>query len=39
MCHQGGRKHPDQKFVENTQNICLFAGGAFDGIERIISND
>jgi ATP-dependent Clp protease ATP-binding subunit ClpX len=33
----GGRKHPDQKFVEvNTQNI-LFIGGAFDGIERIIS--
>jgi ATP-dependent Clp protease ATP-binding subunit ClpX len=35
---QGGRKHPDQKFVEvNTQNILFIAGGAFDGIERIIS--
>jgi ATP-dependent Clp protease ATP-binding subunit ClpX len=34
----GGRKHPDQKFVEvNTQNILFIAGGAFDGIERIIS--
>jgi ATP-dependent protease Clp ATPase subunit len=29
---------PDQKFVEvNTQNILFIAGGAFDGIERIIS--
>ncbi len=35
---QGGRKHPDQKFVSiNTQNILFIAGGAFDGIERIIS--
>jgi ATP-dependent Clp protease ATP-binding subunit ClpX len=35
---KGGRKHPDQKFVEvNTQNILFIAGGAFDGIERIIS--
>lgn len=35
---KGGRKHPDQKFVEvNTENILFIAGGAFDGIERIIS--
>ena len=35
---KGGRKHPDQKFIEvNTQNILFIAGGAFDGIERIIS--
>jgi ATP-dependent Clp protease ATP-binding subunit ClpX len=35
---KGGRKHPDQKFVEvNTQNILFIAGGAFDGMERIIS--
>ena len=36
---KGGRKHPDQKFVEvNTKNILFIAGGAFAGIERIISN-
>ena len=35
---KGGRKHPDQKFVEvNTQNILFIPGGAFDGVERIIS--
>ncbi|MGB0778120.1 MAG: ATP-dependent Clp protease ATP-binding subunit ClpX [Flavobacteriaceae bacterium] len=35
---QGGRKHPDQKFVEvNTKNILFIAGGAFSGIDRIIS--
>lgn len=35
---KGGRKHPDQKFVEiNTENILFIAGGAFDGIERYIS--
>ncbi|HHC80764.1 MAG TPA: ATP-dependent Clp protease ATP-binding subunit ClpX [Flavobacteriia bacterium] len=35
---KGGRKHPDQKFVEvNTKNILFIAGGAFDGIERVIS--
>jgi len=35
---KGGRKHPDQKFVEvNTQNILFIAGGAFDGIDKIIS--
>ena len=36
---KGGRKHPDQKFVEvNTQNILFIAGGAFDGIEKIIAS-
>jgi len=35
---KGGRKHPDQKFIEvNTENILFFAGGAFDGIERVIT--
>ena len=35
---KGGRKHPDQKFIEvNTKNILFVAGGAFDGIERLIS--
>lgn len=35
---QGGRKHPDQKMIPlNTENILFIAGGAFDGIERIIS--
>jgi ATP-dependent Clp protease ATP-binding subunit ClpX len=35
---KGGRKHPDQKFIEvDTENILFIAGGAFDGIERKIS--
>ena len=35
---KGGRKHPDQKFIEvDTKNILFIAGGAFDGIEKIIS--
>jgi ATP-dependent Clp protease ATP-binding subunit ClpX len=34
---KGGRKHPDQKFIEiNTSNIFFIAGGAFDGIDKII---
>lgn len=34
---KGGRKHPDQKFIEvNTENILFIAGGAFDGIEKNI---
>ena len=34
---KGGRKHPDQKFIElNTSNILFIAGGAFDGIGKII---
>lgn len=36
---KGGRKHPDQKFVEvNTRDILFIAGGAFSGIERHIAN-
>ncbi len=35
---KGGRKHPDQKFVEvNTKNILFIAGGAFSGIDKVIS--
>ncbi len=35
---QGGRKHPDQKYIQvDTKNILFIAGGAFSGIEKIIS--
>ena len=35
---KGGRKHPDQKFIEvNTSNILFIAGGAFDGINKEIN--
>ena len=35
---KGGRKHPDQNFIKlNTSNILFIAGGAFNGIEKIIS--
>jgi len=35
---QGGRKHPNQEFIKvNTNNILFIAGGAFAGIEKIIS--
>mgnify|MGYP000120820192 CR=1 FL=1 len=35
---KGGRKHPDQKFIEvDTKEILFIAGGAFSGIDRIIS--
>ena len=35
---KGGRKHPDQKFIElDTSNILFIAGGAFDGIETHIN--
>jgi ATP-dependent Clp protease ATP-binding subunit ClpX len=35
---KGGRKHPDQKFIEvDTSNILFIAGGAFDGINSHIS--
>ena len=35
---KGGRKHPDQKFVEvDTKNILFIAGGAFSGIDKKIS--
>jgi ATP-dependent Clp protease ATP-binding subunit ClpX len=34
---QGGRKHPNQEFVQvDTTNILFVCGGAFDGLERII---
>ncbi len=34
---QGGRKHPQQEFIQiNTANILFICGGAFDGIEKII---
>ena len=36
---QGGRKHPQQDFIQiNTTNILFICAGAFDGIERIIEN-
>jgi ATP-dependent Clp protease ATP-binding subunit ClpX len=36
---QGGRKHPEQKMIQiNTKNILFITGGAFDGIEKKISN-
>ncbi len=35
---QGGRKHPEQRMIGvDTKNILFIAGGAFDGIERIIA--
>lgn len=35
---QGGRKHPEQKFIQvDTNNILFICGGAFDGIERKIA--
>ena len=34
---QGGRKHPNQEFIQiNTSNILFICGGAFDGLEQII---
>ncbi|MBE6820637.1 MAG: ATP-dependent Clp protease ATP-binding subunit ClpX [Ruminococcaceae bacterium] len=34
---QGGRKHPQQEFIQiDTSNILFICGGAFDGIEKII---
>ena len=34
---QGGRKHPQQEFIQiDTSNILFICGGAFDGIERIV---
>ena len=36
---KGGRKHPEQSLVQiNTTNILFICGGAFEGIDRIISN-
>ncbi|UCD64290.1 MAG: ATP-dependent Clp protease ATP-binding subunit ClpX [Candidatus Zixiibacteriota bacterium] len=35
---KGGRKHPEQSFVQiNTNNILFICGGAFDGLEKIIA--
>jgi ATP-dependent Clp protease ATP-binding subunit ClpX len=35
---QGGRKHPNQEFVQvDTSNILFICGGAFDGLEKIIT--
>ena len=34
---QGGRKHPNQEFIQiNTKNILFICGGAFDGLEKLI---
>ncbi|MEF9864895.1 MAG: ATP-dependent Clp protease ATP-binding subunit ClpX [Oscillospiraceae bacterium] len=34
---QGGRKHPQQEFIQiNTKNILFICGGAFDGLEKLI---
>jgi ATP-dependent Clp protease ATP-binding subunit ClpX len=36
---QGGRKHPNQDFVQvDTTNILFICGGAFDGLEKVIRN-
>ena len=36
---QGGRKHPQQEFIQiNTTNILFICGGAFEGLEKIIEN-
>lgn len=35
----GGRKHPQQKFIQiDTKNILFICGGAFDGLEKIVRN-
>lgn len=34
---QGGRKHPQQEYLQiNTKNILFICGGAFDGLEKIV---
>lgn len=36
---QGGRKHPNQDFIQvDTSNILFIVGGAFDGLEKVIQN-
>lgn len=36
---EGGRKHPDQKYIQvNTRNILFICGGAFDGVQRKIAS-
>jgi ATP-dependent Clp protease ATP-binding subunit ClpX len=35
---QGGRKHPQQKYIEvNTKNILFICGGAFEGLDKIVA--
>ncbi|MCD6288870.1 MAG: ATP-dependent Clp protease ATP-binding subunit ClpX [Anaerolineae bacterium] len=35
---QGGRKHPEQDFIQiNTENILFICGGAFEGLDKIIA--
>ena len=35
---QGGRKHPQQKYIEvNSKDILFICGGAFDGIDKIVA--
>ncbi len=39
MCRppNGGRKHPQQEFIQiNTKNILFICGGAFDGLKKLI---
>ncbi|HCR04666.1 MAG TPA: ATP-dependent Clp protease ATP-binding subunit ClpX, partial [Gemmatimonadetes bacterium] len=36
---QGGRKHPQQEYIQiNTRNILFVCGGAFDGLEKIVES-
>jgi len=36
---QGGRKHPQQEYIQiDTRNILFICGGAFDGLEKIVEN-
>jgi len=36
---QGGRKHPQQEYIQiNTKDILFVCGGAFDGLEKIVAN-
>ncbi|MDF2698312.1 MAG: ATP-dependent Clp protease ATP-binding subunit clpX, partial [Labilithrix sp.] len=36
---QGGRKHPQQEYIQiNTRNILFICGGAFDGLEQIVES-
>jgi ATP-dependent Clp protease ATP-binding subunit ClpX len=36
---QGGRKHPQQEYIQiNTKDILFICGGAFDGLEKVIQN-
>ena len=38
-CRQGGRKHPQQEYIQiNTKDILFICGGAFDGLEKNIEN-